>query len=126
MKIAIASDDGKSISAQFEKTTGFIMVVVDKNRSVCQKEFIASSSIIPPRISISQNRNSALESKDIIASSLDNCDVVISRGIGFNAYTDLVNSEIEVYLTRENVAEQAVDLYLREELDHNPELRRNQ
>jgi len=125
MKIAIASDDGKSISAQFEKTTGIIMFVVDKNRTICQKEFIANSSIIPSKTINNQNRNSALESKDMLACSFDNCDVVISRGIGFNAYTDLVNSEIEVYLTRENVAEQAIDLYLREELDHNPELRKN-
>jgi len=125
MKIAIASDDGKSISAQFEKTTGFIMVIVDKNRAVCQKEFIANSAVLPPQKNITHLKNSALESKDTLSSSIDSCDVVISRGIGFNAYTDLINSEIEVYLTRENLAEQAVDLYLKEELDHNPELRKN-
>jgi len=124
MKIAIASDDGKNISAQFEKTAGFIMVVVDKNRTVSQKDFITNSPVSPAREETIQVKNSALESKDTML-SLDSCDVVISRGIGFSAYTDLLNSEIEVYLTKENLAEQAVSLYLKEELDHNPELRKN-
>lgn len=125
MKVAIASDDGKNISAQFEKTTGFIIFLIDKDKTIYQKDFIANSSVSSAKDNTLQAKNSALESRLTLLTSLDNCDVVISRGIGFNAYTDLLNSEIEVYLTKVLSADQAINLYLKDELDHNPELRKN-
>lgn len=118
MKIAIASDDEKTISAHFGRTRGFVIYEIE-NGSIKNKEyrindftFHAQGLIDAPH---TMDRHAG------ILEALNDCQVVISNGMGRRIYDDLQSAKIDAFIVRETVAEEALNLYLKKELKDNPD-----
>ncbi len=115
-KIAIASDDGISISSHFGRTKGFVIFeIVDKE--IKGREYRLNT--------FTRHAKGIMDFKgdphSVIISALSDCKVVISHGMGRRIYEDLKRAGIEVYITDETDVEHALELYLKGELVNRPE-----
>ncbi len=118
MKIAIASDDGKIISAHFGRTQGFVIYDVD-NGEVKMHEF-------RPNTFTGHARGLEHAGHDIdrhgpVLAALADCAVVISHGMGRRLYDDLRNAGIQSLITDETDVQAAMAAYLSGELRDHPE-----
>ena len=119
MKIAVASDDEKSIASHFGKTRGFLIFELDdghvKARTYRPNTFTGHARGL-------EDASHTVDRHGPILSALADCGAVISHGMGRRIYEDLKQADIEVFITAETDAESAVALYLQGELDDHPEL----
>ena len=118
MKVAVASDDGKTISAHFGRTRGFVIYDVD-NGEVKMHEF-------RPNTFTGHARGLEHAGHDIdrhgpVLAALADCAVVISHGMGRRLYNDLRTVGIESFITDEIDVQTAVEAYSRGELVDRPE-----
>ncbi len=117
MKIAIASDDGKTISPHFGRTEGFVIFEVH-GQEVKSFEY-RQNSFTGHALGI-QGQHGADRHKTIIE-ALKDCDVVISRGMGRRLYEDLRYAGIKAIITDEEDVDRAMELYMKNMLTDNPE-----
>lgn len=119
MKIAIASDDEKSISFHFGRTKGFVIFEVEdkdtKNQEYRPNTFTGHARGM-------EGSEHGAGKHTAILNALSDCKVVISHGMGKGIYDDLKKAGIEVFITEETDVKKALDLYLRGELVDNPEM----
>jgi predicted Fe-Mo cluster-binding NifX family protein len=107
MKIAIASDDKKAISHHFGAALGFVVFDV-KNGKIINKEY---------RTNIGKNSGEC-GSCDHAAmiKNVEDCDFVISFGMGRRIYDDLTSNGITPLVTEEETVEDALNQFLKNEL----------
>lgn len=118
MKIAIASDDEKNISAHFGRTRGFVVYeVVDG--TVKNKEYRTNDFTFHARGMIDAPHT--IDRHSGILNALGDCKVVISNGMGRRLYDDLQSANIDAFIVKETIAEDALNLYLKNELKDNPD-----
>jgi len=117
MKIAIASDDGKTISPHFGRAEGFVIFEV-QNQEVRSYEY-RQNSFTGHALGI-EGQQSGDRHKTIIE-ALRDCDVVISRGMGRRLYEDLKYAGINPLITDEESVENALKMYMKGMLADNPE-----
>ena len=119
MKIAIASDDGKTISSHFGQTKGFVVFQVEgkevKNREYRPNIFTGHARGV-------EGAGHGIDRHGPILAALRDCKAVVSHGMGRRIYNDLTQAGIEVYVTDQTDVERALDLYLSGELIDRPEL----
>ena len=119
MKIAVASDDEKTIASHFGRTRGFLVFDLDdgnvKTRTYRLNTFTGHARGL-------EGADHSMDRHSPILSALADCGAVISHGMGRRIYEDLKQADMEVFITAETDAESAVALYLRNELDDRPEL----
>ena len=118
MRIAIASDDGQRIAGHFGRTRGFVIYEIEDgkviNRLYLENDFTGHARGMEG-VDHSADRHSP------ILRALNGCTAVISRGMGQRIYVDLKQAGIEAFIVNEDNADQALDLYLKSELQDNPE-----
>jgi predicted Fe-Mo cluster-binding NifX family protein len=127
MKIAVPSNDGVNISAHFGRSKGFIIFETIGNQISSQKY---TENSVTGHATGHHNDNdhhhgdtgNHNHSHAGILGALSACETVIAGGMGQRLYNDLVTANKNVYVTREENAEQAVMLYLKEGLDNNPDV----
>jgi predicted Fe-Mo cluster-binding NifX family protein len=118
MKIAIASDDGKTISSHFGRTKGFVVFEVE-GKEIKGQEYRPNTFTGHAR---------GLEGKHDadhhgpILNALSDCKVVISHGMGRRIYDDLKNANIETFITEETEVQKALEMYLNGRLVDKPEI----
>jgi predicted Fe-Mo cluster-binding NifX family protein len=119
MKLAVVSDDGRTIAAHFGRAKGFIIYNIENN------------AVLGSEYKINNFTGHALGMADAgeanhhhgaILSALSDCNAVISGGMGPRIYQDLRNAGIEALLTSEGDAEGAVRLYLQGRLVNQTDL----
>jgi predicted Fe-Mo cluster-binding NifX family protein len=118
MKIAIASDDERTISSHFGQTRGFVVFEVEgkgvKNREYRPNTFTGHARGL-------EGAGHEIDRHGPILSALSDCKIVIAHGMGRRIYDDLKNAGIEVFVTDETDVQRAIDSYLQGELIDNPE-----
>jgi len=119
MKIAIASDDGKTIASHFGRTRGFIVLESD-GKSIGTQEYRPNTFTGHARGL--EGADHGLDRHAPILNALSDCQVVISHGMGRKIYEDLKQANIEVFITDETDAERAIALYIQGKLTDRPEL----
>jgi predicted Fe-Mo cluster-binding NifX family protein len=119
MKIAIASDDERTISSHFGQTRGFVVFDVEgkevKNREYRPNTFTGHARGL-------EGAGHEIDRHGPIISALSDCKAVISHGMGRRIYDDLKEAGIEVFITDEMDVQKAFDLFMTGELIDRPEL----
>jgi len=118
IKIGIASDDGKNISAHFGRTMGFVIFSIDNNKIISKEykpnTFTGHARGIEGHSNMSSTHSSIIE-------ALKDCKAVISNGMGRRIYEDLRAAGIEAIITTETDVDKAIELYLAGSLKDNPD-----
>ena len=119
MKIAIASDDGKTIASHFGRTRGFVVFEVEqktvKNREYRPNTFTGHARGL-------EHAGHEIDRHGPILTALSDCKAVISHGMGRRIYDDLKGAGIEVFITDEIDVDNALDAYINGKLVDKPEL----
>lgn len=113
MKIAIASDDGKTLAMHFGRARGFVIVELEGKD-------IKSMTYIPNTIT-GHARGKHIEhghhgSHADIIENLKDVEVVISGGMGRRLFEDLMNAGKKVYVTDVDDVIEAVELFVKGKL----------
>jgi len=118
MRIAVASDDGKTIASHFGRTRGFLVYQIESGK-IRSREYIENTFTGHAR-GLSEADHSVDRHGPILA-ALSGCEAVISNGMGRRIYEDLRNAGIIAYVVNETDADEALSLYLRNALADHPE-----
>jgi predicted Fe-Mo cluster-binding NifX family protein len=103
MKIAIASDDKKTIAHHFGRAAGFMIFDVDKDNVIGEvyRENIGKSDG-----SCGSCNHSAM------ISNIKDCQVVISYGMGQHIFDDLTENKIKAIVTEEKTVKEALSKFM--------------
>ncbi|HID40066.1 MAG TPA: iron-molybdenum cofactor biosynthesis protein [Calditrichaeota bacterium] len=118
MKIAIASDDGRTIAGHFGRTRGFIFYEIE-NGQIINREYRPNDFTGHARGMSGQSHE--MDRHGPILSALADCRAVISQGMGRRIYDDLQSAGIEAFIVGETDTDKAVELYIKQELKDNPD-----
>lgn len=120
MKIAIASDDGITISSHFGRAKGFVIAEIE-NGQVKNKQYLPNTFTGHAQ-GLHHGEHTHHGNHENIIRALSDCRVVISRGMGRRLYEDLTKAGKEVYVTDELEVDKAIELYLNGRLKNVTEL----
>ncbi|PMQ01261.1 MAG: iron-molybdenum cofactor biosynthesis protein [Dictyoglomus sp. NZ13-RE01] len=120
MKIAIASDDGRTISSHFGRTRGFVIFEIEDGK-VLGEEYRPNTFTGHAR-GLHHSGHGHYDTHGDIINALRDCNVVISHGMGRRLYDDLRSAGIQVIVTEETDVKRALELYLSGNLKDFPEL----
>jgi predicted Fe-Mo cluster-binding NifX family protein len=115
-KIAIASSDGRTIAPHFGSAPLFIICTIRKGRVVGKEERVNRRECGHRYEDTRENCWSLMEKL------LPDVRVVVSGGMGDNAYVGLLRRNVLPIVTEERDVEAAVEAYLRNRLKDNPKL----
>ena len=109
MRIAVASDDGKTISHHFGRALGFQIFEIKNDRITNQvyRKNIGKS-----------NGECGSCNHDVIIYNIKDCDVLISYGMGRRIYDDLTKNNIQVVVSDEETVDAAVKRFIKKELEN--------
>lgn len=122
MKIAVASDDRVNICNHFGRTKGFLIFNIESNK-ISGKEYVENNFTghTQGQHSDHNHEHGHHHSHQGILSALHDSQVVISMGMGRRLYMDFQQANKEVFISNEENAEKAVELYLQGNLTDHPE-----
>ena len=130
MKIAVASDDRVRIASHFGRTRGFLIFDV-KDGSVNDKAYIENNFTGHAQGQAHHHGHGHDHESDHghghhhshrgILSALNDCEVVISRGMGRRLLDDFTAAGKNVFITWTDDADEAVEQFLKGSLEHDPE-----
>ncbi|MBU4246049.1 MAG: NifB/NifX family molybdenum-iron cluster-binding protein [Nanoarchaeota archaeon] len=107
MKIAIASDDKKTISHHFGRALGFVVFDI-KNDKTVSRDY---------RNNIGKNSGECGScDHSAMIKNVKDCKIVISYGMGQRIYNDLTSSGIIPLVTEEETVDEALNQFLKNEL----------
>jgi len=118
MKIAIASDDERTISSHFGQTRGFVVFDVE-GKEVKSREYRPNTFTGHARGL--EGAGHEIDRHGPILSALSDCKAVISHGMGRRIYDDLKGAGIEAFVTDEAEVQKVIGLYINGELIDRPE-----
>jgi len=118
MKIAIASDDEKTISSHFGKTKGFCIFEVE-GKEIKSQQYLPNTFTGHARGL--EGAGHEVDRHTPILEALKDCKAVIAHGMGRRIRDDLTSIGIEVFVTEETDVKKALNLYLSGELIDKPE-----
>jgi len=107
MKIAITSDDKKTISHHFGRALGFVVFEIQNGKSISRdyRENIGKNS----------GKCGSCDHSAMIENVKD-CKIVISYGMGQIIYDDLINSNITPIVTEAKTVDEALNQFLNKQL----------
>lgn len=117
MKIAVASDDGKTISSHFGKTRGFVIIGIE-DKKIVNREY-RNNTFTGHAMGMGQEHHGH---HGPILDALSDCTVIISHGMGRMLYDDLQSAGKEVFVTEEADVDGAVRMFIADNLTDNPDL----
>lgn len=109
MKIAIESNDGKTIKSPFLPTKGYVVYDVDESDIVgteYRESELPNKETAGGKVTITEKSHSML----------NDCSAIISRGMDRSSVDIYKKEGMEVFITFKTSAKDAVRLYLREQL----------
>ena len=112
MKVAIASDDGKTISYHFGRAAGFVVFEI-QNGKITGREYRKN-------IGKHSEEHGSCDHAAMIK-NLKDCSVMISHGMGQRIYDDMVKSGIEPIVTEEDSVDKAIEAFLKGKLESHTE-----
>ena len=131
MKIAFATDDGKTISAHFGKASHYLVVRIDNGQAVQRelrdKPAHGHAATEPHGLhDASQPHGFDPASQDRhnrMIDSIRDCEVMISRGMGRGAYASLLSACLRPIVTDIPEIDQAVTAFIKGNIvDHTEKL----
>jgi len=123
MKIAVATEDGRTVSQHFGRTPYFAIFEIAEgtivNRSMRENTFTwhFREHHGDQRNEEHHDAHGDPDAHQSIAEGLEDCRVVISQGMGRRAWEDLRGAGIEMIVTDEIEVQLAVQKYLAGELE---------
>lgn len=129
-KIAIPSNDGKTISGHFGRALGFVIVELYGTNIVAnnykQNDFTGHARGNHHNHQHGEGHNhgehgNQAHSHHGIFQALNGVDAVIAGGMGQRLWDEFMQQNIEVYMTRESDIENAVKLYIEGKIEVNNE-----
>ena len=125
MKIAIASDNGRDISSHFGRAEFYVVVELEQgkiiNRRLVSKE---STSCNCQHEGEGEEHHHEQHHDDAkhkrIFEPIQDCDVLIARGMGSGAFKRLENMGVQALLTDMKDIDEALKAYLEGKLLHVP------
>ncbi len=142
MKIAVVTNDSRSISAHFGRATTYLVMTIEngtivareiRDKAACnhghhnheheqheqhalpQSNMVTLTDTAQPVAPVSDSHTDA-------ATLIADCDVVLSRGMGRGMYANLQRAGVRPVLTRIGLIEEAVAAYLTGTMEEHPEL----
>ncbi|MFH1852201.1 MAG: NifB/NifX family molybdenum-iron cluster-binding protein [Candidatus Neomarinimicrobiota bacterium] len=109
MKIAIASDDGKTIAGHFGRSRGFVICTVEENALAGQEYRLNDFT---GHAHGGEHQQGSVHSHQAILHSLADVACVVSRGMGQRIYNDLLGAGIRPYITDQTEVAAAMAAYL--------------
>jgi predicted Fe-Mo cluster-binding NifX family protein len=119
MKIAIPTDDRKTISSHFGRTAGFEIVELDGSKVVGTE--YKKNTVTAHAGNRSMEHPGGHHSHEGIFRTLADCGIVIARGMGKRLYNDFLARDITVYVTSEEEVLPAVQAYIEGILENDPD-----
>lgn len=119
MKIAVASDDQLNLAPHFGRAKGFLLFDT-KEGKVISKAFLNNTFTGHSQGHHHHHEGAHHHSHKGVLLALNECQVIISHGMGQKMLIDFQNIGKEVFITTASSAEQAVQLYLQGKLEHKP------
>jgi predicted Fe-Mo cluster-binding NifX family protein len=112
MKIAIESNDGETINSPFDKIRGYLVFDVE-DAGIKETKYIKlqTTEEKPKTVSTRKSKNIGKQSF-----TLENCGTIITRGMDNKHITEFKEKGVEVCITFNTRAKDAVRAYLRERL----------
>ncbi|MBN2174017.1 MAG: hypothetical protein JW731_07795 [Bacteroidales bacterium] len=124
MKIAVASDDGVNIAQHFGRTRGLLIFTVTNNeisdRSYIENNFTGHAQGHHHDHDHGHGHQHQHSHSNIL-DALQECEVVISRGMGRRLLDDFESAGKQVFVTWTENAENAVKQFIEGNLQHDPE-----
>jgi predicted Fe-Mo cluster-binding NifX family protein len=114
MRIAIATEDGISVSRHFGRSAFFLVLDVMEDATIKNREMRENSFTEHARGSCHQDghRNES-HSHSAVIGALEDCEAVLAGGMGWRAAGELSGHGIKTFVTEPDCSvEQAVSLYL--------------
>jgi predicted Fe-Mo cluster-binding NifX family protein len=118
VKIAVASDDGKTIAPHFGRTLGF--VIYDTDGKAIKVNKYKPNTFTGHALGL-EHAGHHHDRHSPILTALADCAVVISHGMGRRLYDDLSAAGIQAIITDQTDARGAVEAYLNGQLEDHPE-----
>ncbi len=128
MKIAIITDDGKTISPHFGRAQYYLVVTLENGKEVSREmrpklghaQFSGEPHVEIPgqphgMDPASQSRHSRM------AAAIHDCRVLLACGMGMGAFQNLEGMGVTPILTNIREVDQAIAAYLNGKLEHQPE-----
>lgn len=119
LKIAIPSDDERTIASHFGRTRGFTIFEIE-GKEIKHQEYRLNNFTGHARGLAEAGHE--IDRHGPILTALQDCGVVIAHGMGRRIYDDLRAFGIATYITAETDIEKALDRYLEGRLVDRPEL----
>lgn len=121
MKIAVVSDDSKTIASHFGRAAGFIIFDID-NGQIVNREY-RPNNITHHHLAnaIHQPEEHQPHSHTGILEALEDCQAIISCGMGRRMFVDFQSVGKDVYITDVFDADEAVQKYIKGELPNYPD-----
>lgn len=125
MKIAVATAEGKTISAHFGRSPFFAVYEIADGKVINQEmrrnTFTGHFRGGAHGEGHQDHRKGDEHAHQTVAEGLQDCQTVISHGMGRRAWEDLRSRGIEMIVTDETEVERALHLYLAGELNDRTE-----
>lgn len=119
LKIAIPSDDERTIASHFGRTRGFKIFEIE-GKEIKRQEYRLNDFTGHARGFAEAGHE--MDRHGPILTALQDCSVVIAHGMGRRIYDDLRAFGIEAFITPETDIATALNLYLEGRLVDQPEL----
>lgn len=125
MKIAIPTDDKITICPHFGRTSGFMIFKIE-NRKVVESEFRPNTFTGHVRGHHQSHQHGGFhgshnqdqqQSHSGIYQALGDCQIVIAKGMGRRLYVDFEEWNIQVFITKEDEINTAIEAFLHNTLD---------
>ena len=111
MKIAVASDDQKSICGHVGRCQGFLVYEI-KDKAVVRREYRENDFTNHAKGEEHDHHTGAGISHPWLQQSLNDCQAIISMGMGRRLWDDMATLKMEPVITDVEDADKAVALYL--------------
>jgi len=111
-RIAIATDNEKTISSHFGRTRGFLIVDIEDN-DIQKVEYRENNFTRHTRAIQGSSRG---DTQSAVSDALADCEALISGGMGQRIYSYLSQTNIKPYITSEINIEKAIQLYINQVL----------
>lgn len=124
LKVAVVTDDMESVSAHFGMARHYLVYIIEGG-AVKGKEAREKVAHGPGMMAHHHGREAGTaenETHNVMLSNIKDCEAVISRGMGRPMYESIKAAGMEVYLTKVQYANEAVDALVQGTLDSHLEL----
>lgn len=119
MKVAIPTSDGYRISSNAKRIRGFVVYEIIDSKIVKEK-YILKNHVNGDNGNNGTNEEVVDELR--LIAGINDCQIVISNGLGKVMFEELLKAQKEVYITEANDSRIAIKHFIRQTLRNHPEM----